>query len=108
MRTFLFGVAAILLTLWLCGAFDQEKHTFTGYVVHKEWTKGHMSDQTPARVNYAAVYVPHPVVVHKSSPTWQKSSFKLFVANRDRVREFEVDSAKWFTYRICQRVTFAY
>ena len=93
MKTFL--VALLGFILFSC----QDNH-ITGYCVGKLKTEGHMSDKSGREIKYATVIVPHPVIVHRSKPTWVKTTYNVAIANYDERRIIEVDSALFFKMKV--------
>ena len=99
MKTFRF--LTVLAIIMLCSC-QQE---FTGYVVCKEYVPAHMDNQEPKTTQEAGiVYV--PVVVAHHTPELIKSQWFVYVANKDAVRQFEVDSVRYLHIKICQKITF--
>ena len=100
----------ILLLLLLMVVFTScEEKPFTGYLVHKEYVKYHMSNESP-KITYEAslfgiVVVPH---VHRPSqkPKFVPSEWKFYVANKYGVRTFKVDSLTYLKYKCGTRMTF--
>lgn len=99
--------------LGVCGMAAWQKlqaRTFrvTGYIVAKEWRKAHMSDVEPARVQQTALGVVYlaPTSFHPSIPRPVPSSFRVWVANRNALREVQVDSASWDRLRCGQRCSY--
>lgn len=77
---------------------------FTGYVVCKEYTPGHMEDKKVNTIQEAIIVPVHPRV-YKSKPKWIKPEWVVYVANKDRVRSFRVDSATFARLRLGQKIT---
>jgi hypothetical protein len=92
-----------LLSLLILGSCNEP---FTGYVVCKEYIPLHMDDEQPKSVQEAIVYV--PVVTPKHTPELIKSKFILYIANKNCVIEYEVDSITFIHTKICQKLTLRY
>lgn len=89
-------VSFLCVTLMAC-----EPVKFTGYVVCKEYTPGHMSNENVDPVQ-CAVIVPHahPAPPHYVDPIWV-----VYVANRDRVESINVDSLRFTKIKLLQKIT---
>jgi hypothetical protein len=69
-------ILLLIILIALVGC-DRKGDKISGYIVHKQYTKGHMSNQEPQEVNYASFgYVPFHAPVTRSSPHFIKSSFR--------------------------------
>jgi hypothetical protein len=86
---------------------DDKPKTFTGYLVAKEYTPQHMSNENERTVSYS-VFI--PTVVHNNPPPPHKvnSSFVWYVANKHQVISKNVDSLRFDTKKCGQLVTVAY
>ncbi len=75
-----------------------------GFVVAKEYVKGHIDNVQAQRVEEAIIIVP---VMHnqRREPEYVKSTFTLFVANRHRVYDIRVDSLTYIKTKVGQRIT---
>ena len=81
---------------------------FTGYIVAKEYTPGHMCHDDVKTVSYAVVHVP---IVHHTTThthTWQPSTFIWFVANKNDIEQFSVDSVLFHSRKCGENVTMKY
>lgn len=78
---------------------------FTGYLVCKEHTPAHMSNQSPKTISYAAVF--RPVIIPHSKPNPHKISEKYtwYIANKYSVREFAVSKTLFHSKKLGQKVT---
>lgn len=83
-----------------------ESRPFTGYVVGKTYTAGHMCCSNP-KVIVTATPVrvpPHPVHTHHH--VYEKATFEIHVANRYDVETFYVDSLKFNSIKMLEKITF--
>ena len=108
-----FTVGLLLMGAWAYLRLQpQPARRVAGFIVAKEWTKRHMSNKIPPRVQEASllaiVPVPHVYVPPPAPPHLVRSVFRVWVANREAVRTVEVDSAHWFTLHCGQRCTYFY
>lgn len=97
----------LLFLLSLSFLFSCNK-PFTGYVVCKEYIPLHMDDQEAKSIQEAVIVVPIHVPPPKHEPELIKSKFILYVANKDCVHNYEVDSITFINTKICQKLTFTY
>lgn len=96
----------LILFLALVSLTSCEFKPFTGYIVCKEYTPGHMChDEVPTYSEASLLYVHVPPHVHTHHHTWQESSFIIYVANKNAVRSFSVDSLSFTKYKLLQKVT---
>lgn len=77
---------------------------FKGFLVCKEYIKGHMDDEQPHIQQEAAVYVP-VVVPRIHTPEYVPSAWIFYVANKDGVRRFNVDSLTYTRHKVGERIT---
>jgi hypothetical protein len=88
----------IVLSVSLSSCVD-ENETFTGYLVAKEYTPEHMSNETPKTISYAGVIiVPKPV--QPPPPYKVDAKWVWFIANKDEVITKNV-SEKMFHTKKC-------
>ena len=94
----------ILLTFILLATLSGCKpKPFKGFLVCKEYIQGHMDDVSVKSIQEAYVYV--PVVVPKShTPKYIPSEWILYVANKDCVLRFNVDSLTYIKHRVGERI----
>ena len=95
-------IAVLILPFLLCGCCD-EKEIFTGFIVAKEYTPEHMSDQGVQTMSYAIsvpVIVSHPPAPHKVYAEWV-----WFVANRDCTIRRSVSREMFNTKKCGEKVT---
>lgn len=95
-RIYIF-ICLIILFIGLVGLFSgcKSDKPFTGIIVDKEYIPIHRESRTRLigkMIQSYRVTVP--------------SAWKVFIANRDDVRCFEVDSIKYESYKIWERYTF--
>jgi len=80
---------------------------FTGYIVHKEYVKAHWSNEEPKKICESNVLdltlIAIPDIIGTS---WVKTKFKVWVANREKVRTFDIDSLSWFSIKCGDKVTY--
>lgn len=80
---------------------------FTGYIVCKEYTPGHMDDKKVNPIQEAIVIPVRPIVVpHRHKPKWVNSKWVVYVANKNTVRSFNVDSLSFIGFRLGQKISF--
>lgn len=91
--------AIILLTV-LSGC---KTKPFKGFLVCKEYIKGHMDDEQPYIQQEAIVIVP---VFHQKThePEYVPSVWYFYVANKDGVRRFNVDSLTYTKHKVGERM----
>lgn len=94
----------ILLTFILLAALSGCKpKPFKGFLVCKEYIRGHMDNVSVKPIQEAYVYV--PVVVPKShTPEYIPSEWIFYVANKERVLRFNVDSLTYIKHRVGERI----
>lgn len=97
-----FIIIALLATLTGC-----KENPCTGFLVHKEYIKHHLSNETPKVVYEASmVYVPRVPIVHRRSrPCHIPSEWKFYVANKRGVWCFNVDSLTYQKFKCGDRIT---
>ena len=98
MKKIVFIIFALFL-LAACG-----KKEIHGFVVAKVWIKGHMDDERAQEVEEVSVIIP-VVRPHHHEPEFVPSKFTLFVANRHRVHDIDVDSLTYMKTKVGQRIT---
>ena len=90
----------LLAVLWSC-----KKQPFRGFLVCKEYTHGHMDDTEPIVVQEATfVPVRSVIVPHRHVPQYVPSSWIFYVANKDGVRRFDVDSLTYTRHKVGERI----
>lgn len=94
-------IIVCLLCLVILSGCDPR--SFTGYVVCKEYTPGHMDDKKVNPIQEAIIV---PVRPHRHKPKWVKSKWVVYVANKNAVRPFDVDSISFIGFRLGQKITF--
>lgn len=80
----------ILVFSLLAALSSCETKPFKGFLVCKEYVPGHMDDEHAKTVQEA--YVPIPVHMFQDEPEYVPSVWYFYVANKDGVRRFNVDS----------------
>lgn len=76
---------------------------FRGFLVCKEYIRGHMDDVSVNPIQEA--YVSVPVVVPRShTPEYIPSEWIFYVANKDGVLRFNVDSLTYIKHRVGERI----
>lgn len=95
-RIYIF-ICLVILFIGLVGLFSgcKSDKPFTGIIVDKEYIPIHRESRTRL---IGKIIQSYRVTV--------PSAWKVFVANRDAVRCFEVDSMKYESYKIGERYTF--
>lgn len=91
---------ANIFLLALFSGCNSENEKFTGYLVAKEYTPEHMSNETPEKVIYASVIVPRIVTPHVSKPHKVDAKYVWYIANKDIILSREV-SYQMFNTRKC-------
>lgn len=84
----------------MCGCLTIKTRVrqYTGYVVEKDYTPGHMCHSEPTISRLLVIVPTHPHVTphhHK----WIKQQWGLYVANRDGVHNIEIDSSVWAAFK---------
>lgn len=94
----------ILLTFILLAALSGCKpKPFKGFLVCKEYIRGHMDDECVEPIQEA--YVSVPVVVPRiHTPEYIPSEWIFYVANKDCVLRFNVDSLTYIKHRVGERI----
>ncbi len=77
---------------------------FKGFLVCKEYIKGHMDDEQPHIHQEAIVNVP-VVPPRRHEPEYIPSAWIFYVANKDGVRRFNVDSLTYTRHKVGERIT---
>lgn len=77
---------------------------FKGFLVCKEYIKGHIDDEQPHIHQEAIVYVP-VVPPRRHEPEYIPSAWIFYVANKDGVRRFNVDSLTYTRHKVGERIT---
>ena len=93
----------ILLTFILLAALSGCKpKPFKGFLVCKEYIRGHMDSVSVKSIQEAYVYghVYYYMYTHKYIP----SEWKFYVANKDGVLRFNVDSLTYIKHRVGERI----
>lgn len=94
----------IILALSLLAVLSGcETKPFKGFLVCKEYIKGHMDDERPHIQQEAAVYVPI-VPPRRHEPEYIPSEWKFYVANKHGVRVFSVDSLTYTRHKVGERI----
>lgn len=88
-----------LLTI-LAGCGNKQ---FKGFLVCKEYIKGHMDDKKPyvQQEAYLCVRIARPI---KHKPKYVPSEWRFYVANKDGVRQFNVDSLTYTRHKVGERI----
>lgn len=76
---------------------------FRGFLVCKEYVPGHMDNEQGKSVQEAYVYIP---VVHPRThvPKFIPPEWHFYVANKDGVRDFQVDSLMYIKHKVGERI----
>ena len=76
---------------------------FTGYVVCKEYTPGHMDDEKVNTTQWSGIIIPvHPRPV---KPKWVEPRWVIYVANKNMIRQFDVNKSCFDKFKLGQKVT---
>lgn len=94
----------IIMAISLLAVFAScETKPFRGFLVCKEYIQGHMDDEQPHIQQEAVVYV--PIVPPRShEPEYIPSAWVFYVANKDGVRRFNVDSLTYTRHKLGERI----
>lgn len=76
---------------------------FKGFLVCKEFIPGHMDDEYTKTVQEAYVYVP-VVSPRRHEPEYIPSEWHFYVANKNGVRDFKVDSLTYLRHKVGERI----
>ncbi len=76
---------------------------FKGFLVCKEYIPGHMDNEHAKSVQEAYVHVP-VVLPRRHVPQYIPSEWHFYVANRDGVRDFQVDSLTYIKHKVGERI----
>ena len=79
-------------------------HQFKGFLVCKEYVPGHMDDKKVQSVQEAIVFVP----VHIHEPEYIPSEWIFYVANKNSVRAFNVDSLTYLRHKVGERIVMTF
>lgn len=79
---------------------------FRGFLVCKEYIQGHMDNDSVKSIQEAYVYVPVVPRIHR--PKYIPSEWIFYVANKDEVRLFYVDSLTYIKHRVGERIVMKY
>lgn len=91
---------SVTLLLALAGC---ETRPFKGFLVCKEYIPGHMDNEDAKSVQEAYVYIP-VFRAHRHVPKYIPSEWHFYVANRDGVRDFQVDSLTYTRHKVGERI----
>jgi hypothetical protein len=98
---------AILLIAVIAGCTSPQP--FTGRIVDKEYTAGHMCHNNNYTHLQQASFTPR-IVPHTTPPphhhSWQPATVTVWVANRNEVKSFSVDSTSYHSWVLGSKVTF--
>lgn len=94
----------ILALILLAGLSGCETKPFKGFLVCKEYIQGHMDNEQPHIQQEAAVYVPI-VPPRRHKPEYIMSAWVFYVANKDGVRRFNVNSLTYTRHKVGERIT---
>lgn len=95
----------IALSVVLLGCVDKNEQ-FTGYLVCKEYTPSHMSNESVNSIEYS--YVPiHPITTHHPPPKPHRveEKYTWYVANKHRVIERQVTKELFNSKKCGEKVT---
>jgi len=103
----------LILLLILTGCTLKLDSTFTGYVVYKSYTPIYIgSDNRPESITYSGTnLIILPNVAAKAASHRRRfrqpfpSEFLIWVANKDRIKIFNVDSTYFNSVKCGQKIT---
>ena len=91
------------------GIRAKESKARAGYDVEcsyfKEYVPGHMDDKKVQSVQEAIVFVPIP---HMPEPEYIPSEWNFYVANKNGVRVFNVDSLTYLRHKVGERIVMTF
>ena len=105
----------VLFTLFACVTLlscSEENKAFTGYIVAKEYTPEHMSNERAQTKSYSITSTPRVVVVphvpaRPAPPSKIRARYVWYVANKERVVSVEV-TAQMFNVKKCGELVTVY
>ena len=100
------AVICLILIVVILGVYTSNPDKeFTGHIVAREYTPGHMCHSESKIYSLSFVHVPHTSTRTTHHHKWEKSKFIWFVANKNEVRNFYVDSLLFYTRKCGEKVT---
>jgi len=100
----------IIICLIAVGLYSCESKPFTGRIVDKEYIAGHRCHTSGYQRMQQASMIPGIVVPHVTVPVhhhkWEKATVTLWVATRNEIRTFSVDSTSYSKWVVGSKVTF--
>jgi uncharacterized membrane protein len=95
----------VLLIIAISSLFscENERTSFEGYLVCKEYTEPRMSNQSEKVHNYAIMsthFTPRPVVIHHTPPHYINAKYVWYLANKKEVISINVNK-KMFNKHKC-------
>ena len=97
MNKLILGISILLLFVGC------EPKPFRGFLVCKEYIKGHMDDEQSYIRQEATMFVPiHRPMTH--GPKYVHSVWYFYVANKNSVRRFSVDSLTYTKHKVGERI----
>lgn len=97
MNKLILGISVLLLFVGC------EPKPFRGFLVCKEYIPGHMNNEQVKTVIEAGVHIPI-VRPRRHKPQYIPSEWWFYVANKDRVRTFNVDSLTYTKHKVGERI----
>ncbi len=95
-------ILALILLAVLPGC---KTEPFKGFLVCKEYTRGHMDDERAESVQEAYMPVPVPVIhTNTHSPEYIPPEWIFYVANKECVMRFRVDSLTYTRHKVGERI----
>lgn len=97
----------IILTILILSC-SKKPESFTGYVVQKEYTPQHMSDQHVSNTVYAGVCVPCITTstrTRKPKATLIKEAYRIYVANKDYIKKFYISKNLFNKINLGSKIT---
>lgn len=91
-----FLVIVVILFRLLPEPDPKREASFTGYIVAKEYTPAHRSNEVPKTVSYAVTPIV-PRIVTAPPPNFVANRWTWYVANKYEVKKFNVDSVMFFS-----------
>lgn len=90
----------VLLIIAIASLFscEDEPKKIVGYLVCKEYTPEHMSNQNVPTHNYATV-IPRPVIVHQTPPHKIEAEYVWYIANKFETEKIRVNKSLFNKYK---------
>lgn len=94
----------ILVFSLLAALSSCETKPVKGFLVCKEYVPGHMDDEHAKTVQEAYIPIPVPFYMLQDEPEYVPSVWYFYVANKDGVGRFKVDSLTYTRHKVGERI----